>query len=264
MFVSPRLRSRIRNTILGIAAFSLLAGATNAMAAPISVTLGLVTPDSELNISVSALGGTITGSQTIGVSGSATVWLDWIDDPVFGALPTLLGFHDADLSLGPFDISLPIDPLTTIKAESTVLGASLSGPHVSGIAPGPNSNVFDVGGTTFSIDDGLVSFVPPPLVPIVPVEIDFSTSPLDFELPVGSTVSVIEEVVVPGQKANVTVTIPISIVQSIITSPIDVNAVLDGLLVATGMKNIPEPAAVVLMLLGVIGMLPLVRRLRCR
>jgi len=221
-------------------------------ASALPVSLQVDPSASSLNISITVIdemfGG--TASQAVSLHGDVTAALSLTVDPLFGEIPSALQVLSADLSLDGIDYDIPVQFFGFLHATSPSLGANLASPATSGILPGANQNVFDLGGGAMTIDSGLLSFDPfGPITGFGDLSVDFAQQSSTFTMPPGSTVKVIEDRVAP-QRTNLTLMVPISVTGTLRTSPIPITAQLSGLLVATGMKLVPEPGSFLLLAIG--------------
>jgi len=239
---------------------------TRASALPIPVWLTL-TPDSELTVSVSALDGAVTDSATVPVEGTIHTLMEWIDDSAVGPFTNMLGIEALDLFPGNFELALDLEQFGSAEAAAFDLHVSGSGPLVpfGFVSGGPGltpTAEFDLDGTTFAIDDGILTYegVGPISGALPPGTFDFDDDPLNGTLGDGTIGTVIEEPIIPGEKANVTLIVPFSFDTTLIDDPTEITATISGTLVATGMKMIPEPASWVLICLGMTSIVPVVRR----
>ena len=239
---------------------------TAATAAPIPVWLN-VQPESYITLTAAAIGGTVTNEVTVGIEGSVHALMDWTMDSAIGPFATVLGIEEFDLFPEDFSLSLDLGQLGGLSATSSALHIGGSGP----LAPffmatgGPGLNPmswFDLEGTTLSVDDGLLTYEGTGALAgfVPPGTFDFAADPLNGVLPPGSSVKVIEEHIIPGQKANVTLLMPFSFATTVLTTPTDVTVDISGWIVATGMKVVPEPASWLLIGLGMCSVMPMIRR----
>lgn len=254
-----------------LAACALISIAVTAQAEPIPVWLGL-TPESQLTVTIDALGGSVSASATTGLHGNVHALIDWTEDSIIGPFATMFGVEAFDINADDFGLELDLGPqLGSLMAAAQGVHLGGSGPLASffqatggpGLTP---MSWFDLAGTTLAADDGVITYEGTggagALFP--PGTFDFAADPAQFVLPAGSSVKVIEDPIVPGQKANVTLLLPFSVATLLTTDAGGINATISGMIVATGMKIIPEPASWLLIGLGLTGIIPLVRRRFCR
>ena len=228
-----------------------------AIVLPVDVT---VAPISNLDLTLNALAGSTTGGVNVGVSGMASLTVDNV-----GVDALALTVDSGSLALGNGTLGLGLGPLGGVLAELVDIGVSMqSGPLVH-VSSAGGVNIFDAVGTTLSLDSGMITYEATgyagTLLP--PGTFNFANDPLSLVVGPGSTIKLLEEVK-DATSNNVSLVIPISISQSITTSPVDINAVLNVLIVATGIKVIPEPSAIVLLGIGVAGFFAVIRRHRRR
>jgi len=258
------LRGGFKHIYIGFAVlFAAHAAAPHADAVPVSTTLKIVDSGpntSFIGIDLSLLGGTITTDITTFLSGEIDVTLDNV------GLQALEGtINEASISLS--DVSVSISAGIFGGVEGALVDTSLS---ILGIphAQLPNSSgansFFDLAGDTISIDSGLLTYIGTGAAggALGSGTFDLAAEPISVPLPQGSTIQIIEEAV-SATKNNVTVIVPVEIPSTtLVTDPVDVSASLSALILATGMKIIPEPGTLVLLSVGVIGLLVVIRRCR--
>lgn len=246
---------------VAFAAMGLLA-ATQAKAVVVSTTLG-IDPSSSIDIVLDALGGSTTGGVTLGASGTIDATFDNV-----GLSALALSIDSAAIGLTDGTLTLPLGPLGSVIADTIGVGVGASSGALAPVSSVGGVSIFDAGGTTLSLDTGIITYTATgyagTLLP--PGTFDFGASPLSVAVAGGNTVKVVEA---PKDATSnfVTLVIPISVSQSIITSPVDVNATLTALIIATGMKLtdnggpiVPEPASWMLIGLGMMSVVPMVRR----
>jgi hypothetical protein len=234
--------------------------ASPAQAYLISTTL-TATPSSSVTLLLSAIGGAATGSATMGVSGTA----DMTFDQDLTTPPQAIGVQldDADFTLSDASLTVSLGFLGGVSAATFSLHLGGEGPMVGATPIGGGMSVADFGGTTLELDGGTVTYKGTGAIGglLGSGTFDFSSAPLALVLPPGSTVTISEALVGVGTTA-VTVDIPLAFMDTITTDPVDVAVDLSGLITLTGLKIfiIPEPATWVMIGLGLVGIIPLVRR----
>ena len=156
-----------------------------------------------------------------------------------------------------------LGPLGAVFADLIGLGFSTTSGPLALVNTSGSMRPFDLGGTTLSLDQGLITYEATGYAGTLlePGTFDFNVDPLNFEVDPGPTVKIIEELAQPG-KANVTLLIPISVETQVTTDTTDIKAILNATILATGMKMVPEPTTMVLLGIGVVGFLAVVRRQR--
>lgn len=215
------------------------------------------TPNSSIEIFLDALGGTTTAATTLNVLAGSTIHVT-LDNVGVDALA--LSIDDADINLSDGTLDLQLGVLGGVTAATFGLGVSA----VSGALTPLGGNMFDAGGTTLALDQGIITYEGTGFAGTLldPGTFDFVTDPLALDVPGGAaTVKIFEEAVSPT-KNNVTLVIPISVTQSLTSDTTDINATINALLIATGMKVIPEPTTFVLLGIGVAGFIAVARRRR--
>ena len=239
-----------------------LLAADPAKAVVVSTTLG-IHPSSNISLVLDALGGSTTGGVNVGVSGSLDITADNV-----GVDALALSIDSGSLLLDDGSLGLSLGPLGGVLADLIGIGVSVASGPLTHVSSSGGVNIFDAGGATLSLDSGMITYEATgyagTLLP--PGTFDFASSPLSLVVTPGNTIKLLET---PKDATtnNVSLVIPISVVQSIATSPVDINATLDVLIIATGMKLtdngppvIPEPSSWLLIGLGLMSVVPMIRR----
>ncbi|MBX7167327.1 MAG: hypothetical protein K1X74_13435 [Pirellulales bacterium] len=295
-FSGPIGETLMKKTISCVA-LAALAGlcASSAHAAPVSVSLTLQ-PSSILSLTVNALGG-ITASTTTVLSGNQNVTIDNGDMRVAVGnitVPDLADTISLDgglINISDASLNLNLGPLGTVLAGFQ--NAKLTGLTSTGNLPlnyigGFATYNFDPGDpfggnvTSTSINNGVLTYSGSGAVALLlgSGTLDFATDPVGFDLPELGDVATLNQsetflgastmgsMICSTYNVDVLLSAPLSVSQNILTDPIDVLAILQGQIVASGSYlytvcvPIPEPSSIVLLGIASIGMLPLVRRLR--
>jgi len=245
-------------TSVAFVAMGLLA-AQQAKAVVVSTTLTIV-PGTTLDIGLSALSGGATADVSLGASGTIDITADNV-----GLDALALSLDDVDIALTDGSLSLDLGVIGTVDADT--FGLEVGGS--SGALTPLGGNVFDAGGTTLALDGGFITYEGGGFLAglLPPGTFDFDTDPIALEIGVGlASITLLEEAK-DAFSNNVTLVIPVSIAQSVITDPVDVDASITSVILATGMKLtdnggpvIPEPSSWLLIGLGLMSVVPMIRR----
>jgi len=259
--------------ILLTAAMVLSLSTSKAKAAPANFQLTLTT-DTEVNLFISILGGAVSALVPFDLSGTVdaaiddAIQVDLVNDS------TGLSLIGADIDIGDLSINIPAGFLGGVAAEIT--GGGINTLTTNGYVPlnstngaNPFTYTFDPGAggpTQLAIDQGLFTYLGTGAAGglIGSGTIDFNAEPIEAELPpVGQIGMVTQNAVVSDGFVYVTVSAPITFTDQLLTDPVEVSADLSGALVATGSYAlVPEPSTVVLLGIALIGMIPVIRRMR--
>ncbi len=232
-------------------------------AVPVSTTLNVVDtgPDASfIGIDLEILGGLVTENITTFISGQFDVTLDNV-----GIQALSLTIDSASLALSDVMVDIDLGFLGSVQGELVGVNLSTVGvPHAQLPFSGGANSFFDLGGDTISIDSGLLTYegVGGIAGALGSGTFDLASNPVAFELPSGATIRLVETALSPNSN-GVTLIVPIAIPQTTLaTDPVNVSASLTALLVATGIKVIPEPGSFILLALGLIGFVAVVRQRR--
>ncbi|MCG8589446.1 MAG: PEP-CTERM sorting domain-containing protein [Proteobacteria bacterium] len=232
----------------GVALVGLLCAAP-ALALPVSLTVDAVQSSVLIEIVVpnAPIVGTLSGSDTIGVAGTAEA------DVSFGATP-MLEVTSGDLTLGDFDISLLSGFFGNVDVTSSNLGSGIAGGPAAGTETQPGSFDFDLVGFILSIDSGVIDLTASGLAgsQIDDTTVDLGAEPIDFVLP-AATIATVDATPLPGGEFDLVVTIPFEIETSLDQVEQENQVLLSGTIVLTG-QAIPEPSTLLLLSLGLGGL----------
>lgn len=200
-----------------------------------------------LTLKLTTLSGAVTGQVTVSMSGSGTADQDNAD------VLSLLG-GNALLSDATLDLSLGF--LGNIAAGLQSVGVGLP----TGVF-NPVGNTYDLGGGALNLNSGIITYSGSgPVGGLLGTgSFDFNTDPISFPIPNGLAIATLTEGVGPPNATPVTLDIPLNVSTIVTTDPIQVDAALTARIVLTGVR-IPEPGTMALMGLGLIGIIPVVRR----
>lgn len=205
------------------------------------------------------LGPSQVGSAAATLVGGAAAAIDRDFQSPFGVVPVGLGVDSLTATMS--DLSIKVDfGLFAGSVDFGTFGLSLATawPLASAAPIGPDAAVADVAGATLALNGGTITYHGAGIIgsDFGTGTFDFAVSPLNFEMPVGSTVMILQEQhpTDPG-KYNVTVSVPINVAEPLLDHPLLSDVQLVGEIVLTGMKIVPEPGALVLLGLGAIGFL---------
>ena len=230
------------------------------LAAPLSLQVDAAASDVSLTVMFldSMFGGSGTGSAS--VSGNLNLDVDWTTDPLLGSVPSSLEVVAGDVELGGMAFEAWVGFFGFVDITADLLESSLVSPRATGIAPATGMNVFDLSGTTLSIDAGLLSFDAfGPITGFGDLSVDFAQQPAEFVALPGSTVKLVEEPLSP-QQSQVTLVLPLNLASTLRSSPVDVTATITGQLIATGIRLVPEPSGLLLLAVGIVSFYAVRRR----
>lgn len=269
--------TRIVAALAAIVAVGLSAGVASAK----PVHLSIDSTQSSISLTIGALGGAVTAAATASVaddlppaeppyptpatglfpnagfgvySGGADASLDCI-----GTTPDAFTIYAGEGDLSDISLSLSLGFLGAVNAAGVGLGLSLSGPTLLPSSAMPGMGTYDLAGLTLSIDQGQITYQGTGAIGGA-----LGTGTFNF----GDPDDAISITLGPGQATGIvkvdangcmTLTIPINILTTVTTDPIDVTAQLQGQLVLTGCK-VPEPGTLVLLGLAGLGLVPVIRR----
>ncbi len=205
---------------------------------PVSLTLST---SSKITLRIDASSGTVTATTSTGLTGTALTWIGCHDDPMFGMVPDLFGITSMDVSVGDASLTVHFGPNDGVFAQLVDVKVDGTGPHITGTTIGTGKGKFDMGGTTFGLVEGSLTYEGQGLTGglLGTGSFDFTTTPEFFELPTGTTIQVMMTQTVDPEKYNVSLSIPINVqVNDLISAPIEVDATISGLIAATGIKMI--------------------------
>ena len=257
-----------RVAVLGalLALVSLSAAAS--FAASVNTTLTL-TPASELTVEV-VVNEAVGDSFTSALTGLVNTTIDW-DTSGGGPEATGLAINTADIAVA--DGSLSID-LGGFPGNTLELG--FDGVHMTlfGFPGDPlGGGTFDIGGT-LDVDDNLIdgtaigfdAGLAPYAIPFFSIvgSFDFGAEPAGAPFPIPTVATVTGTPTGTPSQALATLTIPIDLTIRLLDQadgdPLTVDMNLTGLIEASGLTVVPEPGAISLLLMGLMGLAPLRRR----
>lgn len=242
----------------------------NAQAAPYALQID--PSQSTLNLFVTTLLGIRTGDVNTNFTsglpvagGPATTGAAGdVQDGAPSFAPGTLTDNGNGFNLVNASMTIPLEFLGSLSVGATGIGGtiSLSGP-LNGINPiggDPGSNEYDLTGQSLTLNAGSLTYGGSGLIAsqISPGGIDFGADSESFAFAPGAKALVNLGSPQPFNSA-MTLTVPVSLSTSIITLPIQIDAILTGTLVFTGLR-VAEPGTFVLLAMGMVGMVPVVRR----
>lgn len=205
-----------------------------------------------LSLKLTTLSGAVTGEAKATLSGNAAADLDGS-----GILSLLSG----SALLSDEQLNLSLGFLGNVAAGLQSVAAGLPTGVVNPTGSTATTYTYDLGGTTLFLNGGVITYSGsgPVGALLGSGSFDFNTDPLSFPIPNGVAIATLT--LGPGSPNNtpVTLDIPLNVSTIVTTDPIQIDAALNARIVLTGVR-IPEPGTMVLMGLGLIGLVPVVRR----
>ncbi len=249
--------------LVALAAVALLGFTTSARALPLPFSLEVDAGASSLSLTISALGGAATGAAVTSLYTTGPG--DGLDGNIdlanyAGNVPGNGATTSGGAGLTDATLVLNLGFLGGANAGLQGIHASISGGPLNAIGPqisgNPGQNTYDLGGTTLTLDSGSITYSGfGPIGGLLGVGA-FGT-PLGFTLPSG-TLATVKLGPGPGSR-GMTLSIPVNIATTVTTNPVQIDAILGGQLVFTGVR-VPEPGTIALLAVGLVGLVPVVRR----
>lgn len=236
----------MKKSIFTVAAFvAILAVSGVASAKPIAWQID--SNLSFLSLKLTTLSGAVTGEAKATMTGGGTADLDNAN------VLSLLGGNAA---LSDEQLNLSLGFLGNVAAGLQSLGVGLP----TGVF-NPVGNTYDLGGGALIINSGMITYSGSgPVGTLLGTgAFNFNTDPLVFAIPNGIAIASLTVGAGPPNATPVTLDIPLNISTIVTTDPIQIDAALTARIVLTGVR-IPEPGTMALMGLGLIGIIPVIRR----
>jgi len=257
-------KQRMKKTPLwAIVATLTLLGST-ANAAPFLLTVD--SSQSTIALTIAAIGGAATGAVNTTVSGTIAgdllalpIGPNFQPDALTIQTTGILGATQIGLTNGSLSVSLGF--LGSIEAETFGVGATLdSQGALPPSTPGIPTSLYDPNGTVLTLNIGHITYKGAGAVGglLGSGTFDFVADPTSVVVPSAPDTVGITIAQNAGPK-GVTLIIPLNVTTTVVTDPVDVTANVTGFIVATGFM-VPEPGTVMLLAIGVIGLVPVIRK----
>lgn len=261
-----------KSALFALMAALALSAASKSQAAPVPVTLTLVSSSVLLRIDVSGL---VTTSVNVALSGTQNILLS---EPAGGGVIPSFQFTGGDIDLADTSLSLVL-PAGGGTVDAELIGVGTTGLTNNGVIPltftgGTWAYSFDPGGpvpatnkTSVTLNSGFLTYIGTGTLGglLGSGTQDFGASPAGFELPALGQIGTLTQSLLGSTGVTTTyrvvLTAPVTVSDDLITDPVAVAATLSGNIVATGTYTlVPEPSTVILAGIGLIALVPYARR----
>jgi hypothetical protein len=249
-----------------VAALTLVVLSNAASAGPLNLTVD--SSQSTVFLKLAAVGGAATGQALFTLGGN-------IDNSDLLPVPPISNPPNPDdllLGTGPIQtlnngaVSINLGFLGSVEAQTFGVGFSLTGPagYIPATNQGPQTAFYDPAGTILNLNVGFITYKGAGAVGglLGSGTFDFTTDPTSVDIPSAPATVQIIAGVGAGTPLNapVTMIIPIDVSTTVVTDPVDVVASFTGQIVLTGFWTVPEPGTIMLLAVGMIGLVPVIRK----
>lgn len=221
-----------------------------AHAAPVTFTVDSAASSATVSLA-SSLGS--PPAAAVSLSGTATADVALANHALFGLVAESVQLSGAALELSDAAILLEAAPLYELSFAAEGIGASLSGPLVSGFAVGPGLSLFDLAGSALVFDTGFITTTGTFFGVPVNQTLDLAATPFS-SIFAANSVAQVQVFDLGAGNASVRLALPFSAPLRLSVDGEPVTLTIAGTLVMNGV-SVPEPPSALLLAPALLGLL---------